>query len=106
MTPLSRITRKTKETEVELKLELDGRGDVAMQTGIPFLDHMLHLFAAHGYFDLTRSRPKATCTWTSTIPWKTSASAWAKPFGRPCSSAPGCAASARPGCPWTRPWPR
>jgi imidazoleglycerol-phosphate dehydratase len=52
MTPLSRVTRKTKETEVELELELDGRGDASIQTGIPFLDHMLHLFAAHGYFDL------------------------------------------------------
>ena len=52
MTPLSRVTRKTKETEVELELELDGRGNAEVQTGIPFLDHMLHLFAAHGYFDL------------------------------------------------------
>jgi imidazoleglycerol-phosphate dehydratase len=52
MTPLSRVTRKTKETEVELELELDGRGEASIQTGIPFLDHMLHLFAAHGYFDL------------------------------------------------------
>ncbi|MDD2901954.1 MAG: imidazoleglycerol-phosphate dehydratase HisB [Syntrophales bacterium] len=52
MTPTSRITRKTKETEVELELELDGRGEAAVNTGIPFLDHMLHLFAAHGYFDL------------------------------------------------------
>ncbi len=53
MSPLSRITRKTKETEVELELELDGRGAADIRTGIPFLDHMLHLFAAHGYFDLT-----------------------------------------------------
>jgi len=52
MSPNSRITRKTKETEVELELELDGRGEADIQTGIPFLDHMLHLFAAHGYFDL------------------------------------------------------
>jgi imidazoleglycerol-phosphate dehydratase len=52
MSPLSRVTRKTKETEVELELELDGRGDAAIDTGIPFLDHMLHLFTAHGYFDL------------------------------------------------------
>jgi imidazoleglycerol-phosphate dehydratase len=52
MSPLSRVTRKTKETEVELELELDGRGNAAIDTGIPFLDHMLHLFAAHGYFDL------------------------------------------------------
>lgn len=52
MTPKSRITRKTKETDIDLELELDGTGAVDIDTGIPFLDHMLHLFAAHGYFDL------------------------------------------------------
>jgi imidazoleglycerol-phosphate dehydratase len=51
--PLSKIHRQTRETEVNLELELDGRGKAAIDTGIPFLDHMLHLFAAHGYFDLT-----------------------------------------------------
>jgi imidazoleglycerol-phosphate dehydratase len=52
MTPIGKVSRRTKETEVELELELDGRGRVDIHTGIPFLDHMLHLFAAHGYFDL------------------------------------------------------
>ncbi|MDI6852004.1 MAG: imidazoleglycerol-phosphate dehydratase HisB [Deltaproteobacteria bacterium] len=52
MTPKSRITRKTRETDIDLELELDGAGAVEIDTGIPFLDHMLHLFAAHGYFDL------------------------------------------------------
>ncbi len=52
MAPSSRVHRQTRETEVELDLELDGRGNVSIETGIPFLDHMLHLFAAHGYFDL------------------------------------------------------
>ncbi len=52
MTPASRITRKTRETDIDLTLELDGQGKVDIDTGIPFLDHMLHLFAAHGYFDL------------------------------------------------------
>ncbi len=52
MAPLSKVHRRTKETEVELELELDGRGQTAINTGIPFLDHMLTLFAAHGYFDL------------------------------------------------------
>jgi imidazoleglycerol-phosphate dehydratase len=52
MTPTSRITRRTKETDIDLTLELDGQGRVDIDTGIPFLDHMLHLFAAHGYFDL------------------------------------------------------
>ena len=49
----SRITRKTRETDIEVALNLDGAGQIDLATGIPFLDHMLHLFAAHGYFDLT-----------------------------------------------------
>jgi imidazoleglycerol-phosphate dehydratase len=51
--PKSKIHRQTRETEVTLKLELDGRGQAQIDTGIPFLDHMLQLFTAHGYFDLT-----------------------------------------------------
>jgi imidazoleglycerol-phosphate dehydratase len=51
--PSSKIHRQTKETEVNLELELDGRGQAGIDTSIPFLDHMLHLFTAHGYFDLT-----------------------------------------------------
>jgi imidazoleglycerol-phosphate dehydratase len=52
MAPSSRVSRKTGETSVELELELDGKGEAEINTGIPFLDHMLHLFAAHGYFNL------------------------------------------------------
>src|SRR6185295_1664633 len=44
--------RKTKETEVYVKLELDGRGSSRIATGVGFLDHMLDLFARHGLFDL------------------------------------------------------
>lgn len=52
MSPKSRVQRQTRETEIDLELELDGQGKVEIDTGIPFLDHMLHLFAAHGFFDL------------------------------------------------------
>jgi imidazoleglycerol-phosphate dehydratase len=51
--PKSKIHRQTRETEINLELKLDGRGQAQIDTGIPFLDHMLQLFAAHGYFDLT-----------------------------------------------------
>jgi imidazoleglycerol-phosphate dehydratase len=44
--------RTTKETEVNVKLELDGRGNSSIATGVGFLDHMLDLFARHGLFDL------------------------------------------------------
>lgn len=46
------IIRKTAETDIVLKLKLDGRGESKIQTGCGFLDHMLTLFAKHGRFDL------------------------------------------------------
>jgi imidazoleglycerol-phosphate dehydratase len=45
-------TRKTAETDITLTLALDGRGDAAIATGVPFFDHMLTLWAKHGLFDL------------------------------------------------------
>lgn len=48
----STINRKTKETEIEIALELDGSGQAEVNTGIGFLDHMLEGFARHGFFDL------------------------------------------------------
>jgi len=46
------IHRKTNETEIRLKLNLDGRGKSRVSTGIRFFDHMLDLVARHGAFDL------------------------------------------------------
>lgn len=46
------IERKTSETEIRLTVTLDGVGDSKIQTGIPFFDHMLTLFARHGLLDL------------------------------------------------------
>lgn len=50
------ITRKTKETDISIVLDIDGRGNNEISTGIGFLDHMLTLFSVHGRFDL-----KLTC---------------------------------------------
>ena len=44
--------RKTTETEIDLKLIIDGRGNAKIDCGLPFLEHMLKLFARHGLFDL------------------------------------------------------
>ena len=49
---MGRCTRKTKETEITLSINLDGQGKNRIDTGIPFFDHMLHGFARHGLFDL------------------------------------------------------
>jgi imidazoleglycerol-phosphate dehydratase len=46
------IKRKTAETDIAVKLNIDGSGNAAVSTGVGFLDHMLTLFAKHGRFDL------------------------------------------------------
>jgi imidazoleglycerol-phosphate dehydratase len=45
------VSRKTKETELEVKVDLDGRGEAEVSTGIAFFDHMLDTLARHGAFD-------------------------------------------------------
>lgn len=47
------LTRETRETSIKLALNIDGSGKSQISTGIGFLDHMLELFAKHGFFDLT-----------------------------------------------------
>jgi len=46
------INRKTGETHIRIKLNVDGRGKSRIDTGIPFFDHMLTLFAKHAVMDL------------------------------------------------------
>lgn len=50
---ISEINRKTNETDIKLRLSLDGTGEAVIKTGCGFLDHMLTLFASHGRFDLS-----------------------------------------------------
>ena len=48
----AKVIRKTKETEIQVAMNLDGSGKQRIVTSIPFLDHMLNLFCAHGRMDL------------------------------------------------------
>jgi imidazoleglycerol-phosphate dehydratase len=50
---MAQIERKTNETDIALSFTIDGEGKTSLSTGVPFLDHMLDLFAKHGQFDLT-----------------------------------------------------
>ncbi len=52
MARTSQVQRATRETEIEVELNIDGTGAHDIQTSIPFLDHMLSQLARHGYFDL------------------------------------------------------
>ncbi len=47
------ISRITRETKINIDLDIDGSGKADISTGIPFFDHMLILFAVHGFFDLS-----------------------------------------------------
>ena len=53
MKRVGKIHRKTAETDIRLRIDLDGRGKAKIATGIRFFDHMLDLVARHGAFDLT-----------------------------------------------------
>jgi imidazoleglycerol-phosphate dehydratase len=52
MVRTAQIHRKTKETQIDLRIHLDGHGKSRISTGIPFFDHMLDLVARHGGFDM------------------------------------------------------
>lgn len=52
MKRIAEIKRKTKETDIDIKLNLDGEGKSVVNTGIGFFDHMLEGFSKHGFFDL------------------------------------------------------
>jgi len=53
MSRTSEITRKTKETDIYVKLDIDGKGKSDIDTGIGFFNHMLEGFSKHGFFDFT-----------------------------------------------------
>ncbi|MCM3585141.1 imidazoleglycerol-phosphate dehydratase HisB [Mesobacillus maritimus] len=52
MERVATVNRKTNETDIQLSLGVDGEGFSELETGVPFLTHMLDLFAKHGQFDL------------------------------------------------------
>lgn len=49
---IGKVSRKTKETDISIEIDLDGTGKAEVSTGVGFLDHMLDSFARHGLFDL------------------------------------------------------
>ena len=53
MARTAEVSRKTGETDITIKLDLDGSGACDISTGVPFFDHMLNAFGRHGLFDLT-----------------------------------------------------
>jgi imidazoleglycerol-phosphate dehydratase len=53
MTRVGRVTRQTRETRLEVELDLDGPGPVEVETGVPFFDHMLAQLGKHGCLGLT-----------------------------------------------------
>jgi len=48
----AKVSRKTKETDITVELEIDGAGQASIQTGMPFFNHMLDIFSRHGFFNI------------------------------------------------------
>lgn len=48
----AKVERKTKETDIKVSLDIDGAGKATIETGMPFLNHMLDSFSRHGFFDI------------------------------------------------------
>ena len=48
----AKVSRKTKETDITVSLEVDGTGQAAIETGMPFFNHMLDAFSRHGFFNV------------------------------------------------------
>ncbi len=68
MNRTSKDERNTTETQIRWELTLDGQGQAEIDTGIPFMDHMLDLFARHGFFDLKiHARGDTHVDWHHTI---------------------------------------
>ncbi|MFO1094250.1 MAG: hypothetical protein U0992_13210 [Planctomycetaceae bacterium] len=88
------IKRQTAETNITLRLELDGTGTSQVQTGVGFFDHMLTLLAKHGLFDLTVDA-QGTCMSITTIRSRMSASASASAGPRAGRQAAASPATAR-----------
>ena len=69
---IATLNRKTAETDITLKLVIDGQGSSKVDTGVPFFDHMLTLFTKHGLFDLTlkanTSGSQLSLRWIQTLP--------------------------------------
>ena len=51
MSRIGNVSRVTGETDIKINIVIDGEGKSKINTGIPFMDHMLTLFAKHGFFD-------------------------------------------------------
>ncbi|MGH7835038.1 MAG: imidazoleglycerol-phosphate dehydratase HisB [Candidatus Binatia bacterium] len=68
MSRKGKVERKTKETEISVDLDLDGKGNSEIETGIPFFNHMLESFSRHGLFELKlRAKGDLTVDYLHTV---------------------------------------
>ncbi len=104
-TRTSQQHRKTAETDIRLTLNVDGAGVSSIKTGVPFLDHMLTLFAKHGLFDLTVDAVgDIEVDYHHTV--EDTGIVLGNAFKEALGDKKGITRYAGASCPWTKRWPR
>ena len=98
----AKISRKTKETEIDVSVDLDGTGAAKISTGIGFFDHMLEQLARHSLIDIAISA-KGDLHIDQHHTVEDVGIALGRPSGRRLASAPASRATPTPFCRWTKP---
>ena len=97
--------RKTKETEISVVLDLDGKGQAEVETGMPFFNHMLEIFTRHGLFDVKiKAKGDLEVDYHHTV--EDVGLVLGQAFKEALGDKHGFVASARQAARWTRRWPR
>lgn len=100
----ARVERRTKESDIVIDLDLDGTGQVDVDTGVPFYDHMLTALGSHASFDLTvRTKGDVEIEGHHTI--EDTAIALGQALGQALGDKRASAGSGTPSSRWTRRWP-
>ncbi len=100
----ARIERRTRESDIVIELDLDGTGQVAVDTGVPFYDHMLTALGSHASFDLTvRATGDVEIEAHHTI--EDTAIALGTALGQALGDKRASAGLAMPSSRWTKHWP-
>ena len=100
----AKVERKTKETDIKIALDIDGSGQAAIETGMPFFNHMLDAFSRHGFFNVNiQAKGDLEVDYHHTV--EDVGLALGQAFKTRSATSAAFAASVKRAARWTRRWP-